>query len=407
MIEYPLIDDTSEERRAALMISRTSGGLTTEIVEAQIAARRELLTQIAAGLDTPVCPELTNANPSAPHTVLLEAISWAISQQAYRFNRIPEQNLIAFANLFGIERRPATRATTILEFTVDPPAGTDVVVPAGTEISDATGTYIFTTTAALTIVYGNPSGTVQAERSITGHTLLSANVLTELVDVPAYVSSVRNPSAIDAGTEIEAVQATLERVRQYMRRGERIVTVMDLEEAIADEALDGNGVVRVFPFIRNGEFTTGELLVGHTTAVVMTTAGDPIDATMRDRCSALAEQCVGNQFTYIVDPVFINFDIEATIRVRTGSPEGSVLTNVEKNLRAFYAAARENFGRPILRSEIITVIEGTAGVDRIVAVYDPTADRTAPTPIIAAPLADSFLQEFQVPRLVTVTLHVG
>lgn len=407
MIEYPKIDATSEELRAAQMISRVSGGITSEIVTAQIAERRELLNLIASGLDTPVCPELTNANPSAPHTVVLEAIAWAISQQAYRFNQIPEANLVAFANLFGIDRKPATKAQTLLTFTVDPPAGTDVVIPIGTEVADETGVYTFETTAALTILYGTATGTVAAERMVTGHLLLSANKLTRLIDVPAFVTDVTNAAAIDSGNDLEPIESTLDRVRRYMRRGERIVTVKDLEDAIAEEALEGNGVVRVFPFIRNGEFTSGELLVGHTTAVVMTKAGEPLDAIQRARCSALAEQCVGNQFTYIVDPVFVSFNVEATIRPRTGSPEGSVLMDVEANLRAFYAAAQENFGRPILRSEIIAVIEGTAGVDRIIAVLDPFGDRTTIPPILAAPLADSALQEYQLPKLVTVTLHVG
>ena len=45
--------------------------------------------------------------------------------------------------------------------------------------------------------------------------------------------------------------------------------------------------------------------------------------------------------------------------------QSATLAAVESNLRAFYAVAASNFGRAILRSEIIAIIEGTTGVDRI------------------------------------------
>ena len=209
----------------------------------QVEARRELRKLVEEGLDTPLCPELTNANPSSPHTVILEAMAWMLSQMAYRINRVPEQNLIAFANLFGIERRAATPAVTTLRFEVDPPADTDVTIPIGTQVSTEDGKFVFETIDALVIAYGNESGDVAAERTATGQTLLSSDVLTRLIDTPAYVISVTNPAAIDSGTDAEPIENTLERVRRFQRRGLRIVTAADLEDAILDEGLLGNGVV--------------------------------------------------------------------------------------------------------------------------------------------------------------------
>jgi phage-related baseplate assembly protein len=77
----------------------------------------------------------------------------------------------------------------------------------------------------------------------------------------------------------------------------------------------------------------------------------------------------------------------------------AVLAAVENRLRGFYQAAAANFGRAILRSEIIAVIEGTEGVDRI---------ETAPNaPIIASPVADARLLVWEMPRLVNVTLRIA
>lgn len=402
MIEYPDLEIRNEDELAAQAIARTSGGLTLEIVNAQIRDRQEILKLLDAGLDAPVCPELTNANPSAPHTVLLEAFAWLLAQQAYRLNRVPEQNFVAFANLFGIEPRPATFAETILRFTVDAPINTTVNIPAETQVSDADGNYVFETISDLSIPSGQMTGEVTARCSVAGQILLSSNILTELIDPIAFVEMVTNPSAIDSGTNFESLESTLNRVKRYQRRGERLVSTKDLEEAILDEALEGNGIVRVFPFIKNGEFfdINGQTtpIPGHTTVIVGTKIGGNIDDLMRLKVASLLEQSVGNQFIYIVDPIFIGFDVEVKIRLKTGSPQGTVVGAIENNLRNFYAPAREQFGRPIFRSEIIAVIEGTAGVDRI--------ETQQNTQILATPETDIRLAEYQLARLDEVIISV-
>jgi len=403
MIEYPQIEIRDEDRLAAGAIARISGGLTADIVNAQIRERQELLKLIEAGLDTPICPELTNANPSAPHTVLLEAMAWQIAQLAYRFNRVPEQDLIAFANLFGIERRTATAAETMLRFTIDAPLNTAVTVPAETQISDIDGKYFFETTEAVTIPYGTSTGTATARRTVAGHTLLAPNVLTKMIDPVAYVEEVTNLSAIDSGTELESVESVLDRVKRFQRRGERIVSVKDLEEAILDEALGGNGVVRAFPFVKNGEFQEEDsdrkiLKPGYTTVIVMTENGEDIDSLTMTKISALLDQAVGNQFIYVVNPHFVEFDVEVNVKLTTDSPQGAVLDAIENNLRNFYAASREQFGRKIYRSEIIAVIEGTAGVDRI--------EPQSVNQILISPESDTRLEEFELAQLVNVTINV-
>lgn len=396
MIDYPDLEIRTEDRLAAEMVARVSGGLTTEIVNAQIAELRERLALIQAGLDVPICPELTNANPSSPHTVLLEAQAWALSQQFFRFNRIPQQNFIAFANLFGIERRVATQAVTTIRFSVSAPLNTAVTVPIGTEVSTEDGKFVFETTAALTIPYGTATGSAAARRTVAGHTLLKPLQLTKLIDPIAYVTAVTNLAAVDSGTELESIDSVLDRVKRYQRRGERIVSTKDLEEAIYEEGLLGNGVVRAFPFVVNGNYG-GEKVPGHTTVVVMTRTGDNIDSIAAQRIAALLDTAVGNQFIYLVNPQFVEFDVTATITLTTGSPSTAVVAAVEANLRNFYAASREQFGRGIYRSEIIAVIEGTAGVDRIV---------TNGANVLASPLVDTALLEYQLARVEEITLTV-
>lgn len=402
-IEYPLIEIRDEDRLAAEAIARTSGGLTEEIVEAQIRERQEILKLIQAGLDTPICPELTNANPSAPHTVLLEAMAWQIGQLAHRFNQVPEQDFIAFANLFGIERRAASAAETTLRFTVSAPLNTNVTIPAETQISDAEGKYVFETVSQITINYPTTTGSVLARRTVAGHTLLAPNVLTKMIDSVAFVTAVTNLSAIDSGAELESIESTLDRVKRYQRRGERIVSTKDLEEAILEEALEGNGVVRAFPFVKNGEFQEEDSdrkiqVPGHTTVIVMTKTGENIDSLMMAKIGAVLNQCVGNQFIYVVNPQFVEFNVSVNVKLTVGTPQGAVVAAIENNLRNFYAASREQFGRKIYRSEIIAIIEGTSGVDRIEPVNS--------SQILISPASDVRLEEFELAKLVNITINV-
>ena len=396
LIPPPDLTISDEEYLAAQAIAQTTGELSVEQIDKYLANFQELRKLVEAGGLSPICPELTNANPSASHTVILETQAWLLAQMAHRINQVPTQNFIEFARLFGIEIREATKAETILQFTTAQ-ATEDVTVPAGTRVATKDGSVEFETTEDLTIVYPTTSGTVAAQNLLAGHTLLALETLTNILDNVAFIGAATNLNAVDSGTELESLSSTLDRVKRYQRRGERIVSTKDLEEAILEEALGNNGVVRAFPFVKNGEFDQ-KPSVGHTTVIVMTIGGENIDSLMMAKIGALLDTAVGNQFIYIVNPQFVEFDVSVNVRLNTGSPQGAVLTAIENNLRNFYAPSRSQFGRAIYRSEIIAVIEGTSGVDRIEAVSG--------SQILLSPTSDTRLQEFQLPKLVEVTINV-
>ncbi|HQU82860.1 MAG TPA: baseplate J/gp47 family protein [Pyrinomonadaceae bacterium] len=395
MIKYPVLEIRDEDRLAAEAIARTSGGMTSEIIRLQIRERQEILKLIEAGLDAPICPELTNANPSAPHTVLLEAQAWLLSQLAYRFNLVPEQNFIAFANLFDISQRPATKAQTILKFQKDQ-SGEKSEIFIGTQVSTSDGNTVFEVMEYLLLSEPREEGFVLAQNLDDGHILLAPNSLTVMVDNVGYVDSVTNSNAIDSGSEIESVTSTLSRVNSYQRRGERLVSTQDIEDAILDEALDGNGIVRAFPFTVEGNFN--ETRLGYTTVVAMTQTGENLDTIALQNIAEILKQAVGNQFISIVNPFYVEFNISVNVRLKNDRPAGSVLAAIENNLRAFYSPSREQFGRAIYRSEIIAIIEGTAGVDRIIV---PNREQ-----ILNEPINDRVLQNHELPKLVNVTINV-
>jgi hypothetical protein len=83
-------------------------------------------------------PQWTDHNPSDLGITLIELFAWLVEGLIYRLNRVPEKNYVAFLNLLGITRDPATPAHTYLTFTATPgkvlvPAGTQVQTPASEE----------------------------------------------------------------------------------------------------------------------------------------------------------------------------------------------------------------------------------------------------------------------------------
>ena len=318
-----------------------------------------------------------------------------LAQMAERINQIPDQNVIEFARLFNIELRPAAFAQTVIQFTTSG-ATEDVTVPAGTRVATEDESIIFSTVESLTIPASAATGEVAAQNLSAGHFLLTSGKLTKILDNIAFISSAANQSAIDSGSEVESIPSALGRMRRYQKRGERIVSAEDLEEAILDDALNGNGIVRAFPFIRNADFSTTR--PGHTTVVVMTKTGESVDALALQRIAVILDQAIGNQYIYIVEPFYVDFNVSVNVRLNGLAAQGAILAAIENNLRAFYAPAREQFGRQISRAEIIAVVEGTGGVDRIVS--DDNA------PILASPLFDVKLADYQLPKLNLVNINV-
>jgi hypothetical protein len=79
-------------------------------------------------------PQWTDHNPSDLGISLIELFAWLGEGIIYRLNRTPEKNFLAFLNLLGTTRDPATPASTYLTFT----SGAGIVtVPAGTRTQTA------------------------------------------------------------------------------------------------------------------------------------------------------------------------------------------------------------------------------------------------------------------------------
>ncbi|WP_035845060.1 putative baseplate assembly protein [Kitasatospora azatica] len=90
---------------------------------------QDLVDELRALIPT-YAPAWTDQNPSDLGTTLLELFAWLVEGTIYRLNRVPEKNYLAFLNLLGVTRAPATPAASQLTFTSG--AG-PVLVPTGTQ----------------------------------------------------------------------------------------------------------------------------------------------------------------------------------------------------------------------------------------------------------------------------------
>lgn len=91
---------------------------------------QDLVSQMLA-LRTTYAPQWTDERPSDIGVTLVELFAWLGEGVIYRLNQVPEKNYIAFLDLMGITRDPATPAATQLTFGTTGPTPADV--PAGTQ----------------------------------------------------------------------------------------------------------------------------------------------------------------------------------------------------------------------------------------------------------------------------------
>jgi hypothetical protein len=176
-----------------------------------------------------------------------------------------------------------------------------------------------------------------------------------------------------------------------------LVSTSDIELAVLEDVLVGNGIVKGFPFVAGGDFATDQ--VGWTTLVVETRDGNPLPSDGKALINKTLLQLVGNQYVSVIDPQYVSFDVTATIALKDHTVGSAVVAAINGALTAVYAPSEGTFGMAILRERIIEVIQDVAGVARIVSGLTG--------PILASPPADVVLRPWEQPRLGTVTITVG
>jgi predicted phage baseplate assembly protein len=212
--------------------------------------------------------------------------------------------------------------------------------------------------------------------------LVDAGQLTLPVTRPAGLTGVTNPRAAAGAADPDTIDDARRTAPLIARTLDRVVSLSDYED-----------FARAFPGI--GKALATRTWTGRARAVFLTVAGaggrtvDEAGVEVTNLRAALAR--VGDPAEPVVirahSPAF--FRIAATVRIDPGRDEVAVLAAAEARLRAEFGAERRGFGRPVARSEVITVIQETPGVvavdlDRFERT-DDEAPGTARARLVASP----------------------
>lgn len=136
------------------------------------------LVDQAKALVPKYAPEWTDLGPSDPGMTLIELFAWLVEGMIYRLNRVPDKNYVAFLNLLGITRSPATPATTWLTYTSSEPVKLVPGTQAATQQTETQQAIVFETDAELTVL---PSKLVKLY--VDG--MVSSNYPTTMLDLTA------------------------------------------------------------------------------------------------------------------------------------------------------------------------------------------------------------------------------
>ena len=163
-----------------------------------------------------------NLSPGDPVRLFLLSVAAIIIQQRSIIDFAAKQNLLSYAQgeyidylgeLVGVQRLPAQKSITTIEFRLTASLGTVYTVPAGTLVT--TGTLNFATVSPLNIPIGSLTGTVSAQCTIAGavgNDLLPGQIRT-LVNPLPNVQSATNITTSQGGSDSESDDSLVDRIR--------------------------------------------------------------------------------------------------------------------------------------------------------------------------------------------------
>lgn len=165
-------------------------------------------------------PQWTDHNPSDLGVSLIELFAWLGEGIIYRLNRTPEKNFLAFLNLLGTTRDPATPASAYLTFAA---GATPVTVPSGTRAQTAASQtqqpIVFETDEDVTVLPVVLSDALFVGPYATAATTAQYAVVNELVGPPAAKYLVSLPGSqlgqVCLGFDQATTQDLVLRLRLY------------------------------------------------------------------------------------------------------------------------------------------------------------------------------------------------
>lgn len=308
---------------------------------------------------------------------LLEAQALVAVETIFALNRLPQAVAIRQAALAGVVRSEGAYATASVTVTMADSAGH--TLPAGTRLRLVTGTdpVTFALAADLVVPPGSTSGTGAVTASTVGIAANGVAIGTplSLLDSVFYVDAVTLATTPTGGADPEGVDEWLARAGQRFARLSSVLVLPAhfVAAALEDVRVSRARVVdRYDPTIGTG--VPGDHL-GHVTVAVSGSGGaalsGPVKAEIR---SALAALTRADLAVHVVDPTITSVAVTVTVTALPDFTAAAVVANVTAALTAYLSPDTWGWGSTVYRNELIALIDGAAGVDRVVSLSVPAAD---------------------------------
>ncbi|MEW5321346.1 baseplate J/gp47 family protein [Geobacillus thermoleovorans] len=181
---------------------------------------------------------------------------YLVTNWLYLSADVPRDILLARVKDFGIQPKPAQKASGTVVFT----GLSGTLIPANTRIStdDSTPIFFYTTGDATIPENGTVSVLVEAEIAGSSGNVL-ANTITVLVDVIDGVESVTNPQVFENGVDEESDESLLARYYERIRKPITSGNIAHYRQWALEVA--GVGDAKVYP-VWNGPGTVKVVLLG-------------------------------------------------------------------------------------------------------------------------------------------------
>lgn len=309
---------------------------------------------------------------------LLEQMAVMVDEDGYAINRVPGVVTEVLLRLYGLTRNPGTAPVVTVQFAVY--GGASVTIPAGTQVvlplPGGVDPVTFSTDTPLVVAANASSGTVTATGTTVGSTANgtgAGTALTLLTAVP-FVDSAVTASIVTSGTDPEDDAAFLDRgAPRFTRLTDTLVKVEHFEAAAVETA----GVARAVAYDNtspHADFSAGAD-PGHVTVAVAGAGGAPLAQSDLDALTASLEAAAYVLITvHVVNATVTSVNVTTTVKAAPGWSAADVTTNVQAALAAYLDPNTWESGATVYYNELIALVDGVIGVDRVVSITTPTGD---------------------------------
>lgn len=308
--------------------------------------------------------------------VLIEALALEVAELVYAINRVPGAVAEGLLRLFDVTRSQGARALMTVEVTFADNTGR--VLPVGSRLRLAVEgePWLFTLDADAVAAPGQFTATAPATAARLGAAPngIVPGTVVDLLDVHYYVESIVVDVAPAGGLDPETTAAWLVRASARLAR---LTDTLVLPSHFEAAAIENPAVKRAkaLDLYDPGTGPSPGSNPGHVTVAVIGPAGAALTAPAKAGLEAdLEALALVNLDVHIIDATITNVAVTVDVTAKAGFLAADVQAAVVAALQAYLNPDVWPWVGTVYRNELIALIDGAAGVDRVVNLTVPAAD---------------------------------